>query len=379
MIETDVIPERALFGPGPSNVSASVRNALAAPTLGHLDPLFAAIMEDTKVMLRAVFGTRNAMTFPLSAPASLAMEAAFVNLMESGDTAIVGINGVFGGRMADIVERLGGRVVRVVSDWGMPVSAEAMREAIRANPDARVVAFVHAETSTGVMTDPAPICAAATAAGMLSVVDTVTGLVGSEVRVDAWGADVVYSGTQKCLSVPPGLAPITFSDRALDRVRSRASKVQSWFCDLNLVMGYWSDDGARTYHHTAPVNAIYGLHRGLREVLEEGLDEARERHAAAHRALLRGLGRLGLEMTVAPKHRLPQLNVVAVPKGIDEAVVRRELLERHNLEIGAGLGELAGKVWRIGLMGENARPARVELLLKALRGALSAAGATAAA
>ncbi len=364
------IPSRDLFGPGPSNVSQEVLDATALPCIGHLDPVFGQIMDEVKEMLRQVFRTRNAMTFPISAPASLAMEAALVNLLEPGDTAIVGINGVFGGRMADIVTRAGAHLVTVENDWGTPVDADAMKEAIAANPDAKLVAFVHAETSTGTCTDPGPICAAASEAGMLSIVDTVTGLIGSNVDVDGWGADVVYSGTQKCLSVPPGLAPITFSDRAIEVIRSRETKVQSWFCDLNLVLGYWSGDGARSYHHTAPVNAIYGLHAGLKAVLDEGLDAARARHEEAHRRLDQGLARLGLDFLVDAPHRLPQLNVVKVPEGVDEAAVRARLLKDKNIEIGAGLGPLAGKVWRLGLMGENARPERVDLLLEALNDAL---------
>ena len=378
MIDLSALPERALFGPGPCNVSTEVLQSMAAPTLGHLDPLFAQIMEETKDMLRTAFGTGNAMTFPLSAPASLAMEASFVNIVEPGDTVIVGINGVFGGRMADIADRLGCNVVRVEADWGKPIDADEMRAAIDTTPHARLVAFVHAETSTGVMTDPAPICAAANKGGMLSIVDTVTGLVGSEVNVDAWGADIVYSGTQKCLAVPPGLAPITFSDQALNRIQSRSSKVQSWFCDLNLVMGYWSGDGARTYHHTAPVNAVYGLHTGLRAVLDEGLPEAVARHRAAHEALKSGLENLGLSLFVDEAHRLPQLNVVTVPRDLDEAAVRVQLLNDHDLEIGAGLGALAGKVWRIGLMGNNARPERVALVLDALADAIDKSRAEAA-
>lgn len=378
MMRIETLPERDLFGPGPCNVHPDVRAAMAAPTLGHLDPLFAQMMEEVKDMLRQVMGTRNAMTFPLSAPASLAMEASFVNLMEPGDTAIIGINGVFGGRMAEIIERLGGNVVRVESDWGKPVDASATIQAMKDHSDARVVALVHAETSTGVLSDPAPICRAATDAGMLSVVDTVTGLVGCRVDVDTWGADVVYSGTQKCLAVPPGLAPISFSERALHRIRTRKVPVQSWFCDINLVMGYWSGDGARSYHHTAPVNAIYALHKGLRRVLDEGLDTARARHDAAHETLKDGLAEMGLSLFVDEATRLPQLNVVSVPDGVDEAAVRAALLDAHNLEIGAGLGALAGKVWRIGLMGENARSERVELVLGALRAALTQHQATAA-
>lgn len=365
------IPHRDLFGPGPCNVAPEVRQAMAAPTLGHLDPLFGEMMEEVKDMLRQAMGTDNAMTFPISAPASLAMEAALVNLLEPGDKAIVGINGVFGGRMADIVDRCGATCVTVDFDWGTPVDAAAMEAAIAANPDAKVVAFVHAETSTGVLTDPTPICAAAKAAGMLTIIDTVTGLVGSKVTVDAWGADVVYSGTQKCLAVPPGLAPITFSETALDRIRSRKTKVQSWFCDLNLVMGYWSGDGARSYHHTAPVNAVYGLHAGLKRVIDEGLGAVHERHLEAHARLVEGLAKLGLEMAVAEEDRLPQLNLVTIPDGVDDASFRSFLLDNDGLEIGAGLGAFAGKVWRIGLMGENARPERVDLVLNAIEAALT--------
>jgi alanine-glyoxylate transaminase/serine-glyoxylate transaminase/serine-pyruvate transaminase len=363
---TFAIPERALFGPGPCNVAPEVLAATAQPAIGHLDPVFSAMMEEVKDMLRQVFGTQNATTFPISAPASLAMESALVNLLEPGDTAIVGINGVFGTRMADIVRRAGATAVTVEADWGTPLSLDAMKVAIAENPSARLVAFVHAETSTGVRTDPAPICAAASDAGMLSVVDTVTGLVGSEVAVDAWGADVVYSGTQKCLAVPPGLAPITFSQKAIDRITSREAVVQSWFCDLNLVLGYWSGDGARSYHHTAPVNAVYGLHAGLKRVLDEGLEAARTRHNDAHRHLAQGMAQLGLDFLVDAEHRLPQLNVVKVPEGVDEAKVRQRLLNEYDIEIGAGLGPLAGKVWRIGLMGENARPERVSMVLDAL-------------
>ena len=375
----DAKSKRHLFGPGPCNVSTKVLDAMSSPTVGHLDPVFSKLMEETKEMLRPVFGTQNEMTFPMSAPASLAMEAALVNLLEPGDTAIVGVNGVFGGRMADIVSRIGATPVIVACDWGKPVSLTAMKQAMIDNPGARLVAFVHAETSTGVLTDPGPICQIAKEFGMLSVVDSVTGVIGSKVAADDWSADVVYSGTQKCLSVPPGLAPITFSDRALERIRSRTSPVQSWFCDLNLVMGYWSGEGGRSYHHTAPVNAIYGLYAGLNSILEEGLHRARERHEAAHTQLVEGLNELGLELFVAPEDRLPQLNVVCVPKNIDEAAIRRQLLEAHNIEIGAGLGSLAGRVWRIGLMGENARPHRVELVLNALRNVMSEARLSAAA
>lgn len=359
-------PERLLMGPGPSNVAPEVLAAGALPTIGHLDPLFQEVMEHVKELLRATFQTRNAMTFPISAPGSVAMESALVNLLEPGDVAIVGINGVFGGRMAEIAARCGAEVVTVEAEWGTPLDAGAMEAAIAANPGARLVAFVHAETSTGVETDPAPICAAAQAAGMLTVVDTVTGLAGIPVTVDSWGADVVYSGTQKCLSVPPGLAPITFSERAIERISSRSAKVQSWFCDLNLVLGYWSGQGGRSYHHTAPTNAIVALREGLVRLHEEGLEASWARHRAVHEQLAEVLDRLGLAFFVDQAHRLPQLNLVTVPEGVDEAGVRKALLDDHGIELGAGLGPLAGKVWRIGLMGHTARPENVDRLETAL-------------
>lgn len=368
MTQSNDWPTRLLMGPGPSNVSAEVLAAQAMPTIGHLDPVFGAVMEEVKAQLRAAFCTENAMTFPISAPASLAMEAALVNILAPGDKAVIGINGVFGGRMADIAERAGAEVTRIEAPWGTPLPSSEMVAAIV--PGTRLVGFVHAETSTGVETDPALICAAAQKQGAISVVDTVTGLGGIPVEVDRWGADIVYSGSQKCLSVPPGIAPITFSEQALDVIRSRESKVQSWFCDLNLVLGYWSGEGARSYHHTAPVNAVLGLREGLRRLLDEGLEASHARHKAAHQALVAMCGRLGLTLTVAEEHRLPQLNLIDIPEGVDEALVRRRLLDEHGIEIGAGLGPLAGKVWRIGLMGETARTENVDRLEAALKAVL---------
>ncbi|WP_417685811.1 pyridoxal-phosphate-dependent aminotransferase family protein [Roseibium sp.] len=368
------IPNRLLMGPGPSNVSPAVLKALAQPTIGHLDPAFQSLMEDVKEQLRRVFRTKNEMTFPISAPASLAMEAALVNLLEPGDTAIIAQNGVFGGRMADIAKRAGAKVVPLSFEWGKPVCPETVAETVQLHPEAKLLAFVHAETSTGVCSDAERLCSIAHDAGILSVVDTVTGLGGIPVNVDEWKADVVYSGTQKCLSVPPGLAPITFSERAIEAIKARRTQVQSWFCDLNLVLGYWSGTGGRSYHHTAPVNAIYGLHRGLSDLLEEGLEASWIRHRALHDRLADALQELGLEFLVDEAHRLPQLNTVLVPHDIDEAFVRAELLNKHDIEIGAGLGNLAGKVWRIGLMGQTARPESVERLVDMLGHVLTEAG-----
>lgn len=367
------IPNRLLMGPGPSNVSPNVLSALAQPTIGHLDPVFQTIMEEVKDLLRYAFQTQNAMTFPISAPASLAMEAALVNLLEPGDTAIIAQNGVFGGRMADIAERAGARVILLQFEWGRPISNVTVAEAVKANPGAKLLAFVHAETSTGVESDAAELCRIAREGGMLTVVDTVTSLGGIPVAVDDWRADIVYSGTQKCLSVPPGLGPITFSEKAIEAIKARKTKVRSWFTDLNLVLGYWSGDGGRSYHHTAPVNAIYGLLQGLEELKAEGLEARWARHSAMHERLAEGLGSLGLEFLVEPQHRLPQLNLVIVPDDVDEAFVRSRLLHEHDVEIGAGLGGLAGKVWRIGLMGHTATADNVDRVVSALGDTLAEA------
>ncbi|MEO0342466.1 MAG: alanine--glyoxylate aminotransferase family protein [Pseudomonadota bacterium] len=353
-------PEVLLLGPGPSNSAPEVLQAMAQPTLGHLDPRFGAIMEEVKDLLRYAFQTENAMTFPLSAPASLAMESALCNLLERGDKAIICQNGVFGGRMADIVKRIGAELILIEDDWGTPVAVSKVDAAVRAHPDAKLVGFVHAETSTGVRSDAASICAIAKAAGMLTIMDTVTGLAGVPVRVDDWGVDVCYSGTQKCLGVPPGLAPMTFSDAALETIRNRKTPVQSWFCDLSLVMGYWSGEGKRAYHHTAPVNAIYGLYVALKALREETLEVSHQRHANAHRVLKEIMSRMGLQFLVAEEHRLPQMNAIVIPEGLDDAVVRTQLLTHYGIELGAGLGPFAGKVWRLGLMGPNAQAGTVE-------------------
>ena len=363
------------MGPGPSDVNPRITSALARPTIGHLDPAFIGLMEEIKSLLQYAFQTDNALTLPVSAPGSAGMETCFVNLLEPGDKAIICQNGVFGGRMKENVTRIGAEAIMVEDEWGTAVSLDKVAAAIAANPDAKLLAFVHAETSTGVMSDAAALCAMATEAGMLSIVDTVTGLGGIEVAVDGWGADAVYSGSQKCLSCVPGLSPLTVSDRAAEVIRNRSHPVQSWFLDLNLVMGYWGDgDGKRAYHHTAPINALYGLHEALTILKEEGLENAFARHRRNHEALKAGLEAIGLSLPVAEASRLPQLNLVRVPEGVDEAAVRSLLLEDHNLEIGAGLGALAGKVWRIGLMGYASNPTNVRLCLAALEHALKAQG-----
>lgn len=368
-------PSRVLMGPGPSDVPARVLAAMARPTIGHLDPAFIALMDQIKALLQATFRTANALTMPISGPGSAGMEACFVNLVEPGDTVVVCVNGVFGGRMRENVERCGGRAVMVEDTWGSPVDPAKVEATLAAHPGTKALAFVHAETSTGVASDAKALCALARAHGALSIVDTVTSLGGMPVLVDDWGADAVYSGTQKCLSCPPGLSPVTFSDRAVEVVKTRRSKNQSWFLDFGLLLGYWGGGAKRSYHHTAPVNALYALHESLVMLHEEGLEAAWARHARLHDALRAGLEALGLSLPVAPQHRLPQLNAVAVPAGVDEAEVRTRLLQRFGLEIGAGLGALAGKVWRVGLMGASCTPTHVTLCLTGLESVLAEMGA----
>ncbi len=361
-----ILPPRILMGPGPSDVSPRVLAAGARPTIGHLDPEFQILMDGIKGQLKRVFRTQNAVTFPVSGPGSVGMEACFVNLVEPGDTVIVCQNGVFGGRMKENVERCGGIVVAVDDDMGKPVDLDKLRAALKAHPEAKVVAFVHAETSTGVASDAATLCAIAREAGCLTIMDAVTSLAGIPVEVDAWGADAVYSGTQKCLSCPPGLSPVTFSDRAIAAVKARKTKVQSWFLDLNLVLAYWDGDGGRSYHHTAPVNALFGLSEALAMVEEEGLENAWARHARTHNALRAGMEAMGIAFLVYPAYRLPQLNTVFIPAGLDDAATRGALLRGYGIEIGAGLGPFSGKIWRIGLMGESSRINHVLILLAAL-------------
>ena len=369
------VPRRVLMGPGPSDMHPRVVAALGHPAIGHLDPAFVQMMEEIKLLLRYAFQTGNALTFAVSGPGSVGMETCFVNLVEPGDKVIVCRNGVFGGRMIENVQRFGGTAVVVDDTWGEPVDPQKVADALAANPDARAVAFVHAETSTGAQSDAATLVGMARTRGMLSIVDTVTSLGGTPVLADAWGADAVYSGSQKCLSCVPGLAPVTFSERAVERVKARKSKVPSWFMDLGLVLEYWSAPGGkRTYHHTAPVNSLFALHESLVMLKEEGLANAWVRHRLHHEALKAGFETLGLGFVVREDARLPQLNAVHVPADVDEAGVRKQLLEKFNLEIGAGLGPLAGKVWRFGLMGHSARRENVELCLGALADVLSGMG-----
>ena len=358
-------PVRILMGPGPSDVPPRVLDAMARPTIGHLDPAFIEMMEELKILLRYAFQTENDLTFPVSAPGSVGMETCFVNLLEPGDKAIVCVNGVFGGRMVENVKRCGATPIIVQDVWGEPVDPNKLEAALKTNPGVKVVAFVHAETSTGVLSDAQTLAALARKHGALSIVDAVTSLGGSPLQVDAWGLDAIYSGSQKCLSCTPGLAPVSFSPRAVEVVKNRKTPCQSWFMDLNLVLGYWSA-AKRTYHHTAPINALYGLHESLVALQEEGLENAWARHQRNYLKLKAGLEPLGISFLVDEAYRLPQLNAVRIPEGVDDAAARRDLLDTHHLEIGAGLGDFAGKVWRIGLMGYASREENVQRCVKAL-------------
>jgi len=355
---------RVLLGPGPSPVSPSVLLALARPTVGHLDPSFLTVMDQLREMLRAVFQTRNAMTLA-------GMEAALANVVEPGDRVLVCVNGVFGGRMAEIARRLGADVTPVNAEWGKSIQIDQCRAAAQGR-SYKVVCGVHAETSTGVLQPLQPLREFADEVGALLLVDAVTSLGGMPVAVDALGLDIVYSGTQKCLSCPPGLAPLTLSERAAAVVSGRSTSVASWYLDLSLVQRYWGSE--RVYHHTAPVNMLFGLHEALRLVLEEGLETRFQRHRLHHAALSAGLTELGLKLPVAAEERLPSLTAVQIPDGVDDLHTRRYLLLEFGLEIGAGLGPMQGKAWRIGLMGEGASRRNVELCLSALTSALVSQG-----
>ncbi len=362
------------MGPGPSDVNPRILEALSRPTIGHLDPAFIDMMDEVKTLLQYVFQTKNELTLPVSAPGSAGMETVFTNLLERGDKAIICQNGVFGGRMKENVERCGAEAVMVQDDWGTAVDLNKVEDALKANPDAKLLAFVHAETSTGVRSDAKALCALARQYDCLAVVDAVTSLAGIELKVDEWGIDAIYSGTQKCLSCVPGLSPVSFSERAAQIIRERKTPVQSWFLDLNLVMGYWGGSAKRAYHHTAPVNSLYALHESLVIVQEEGLEQSWQRHAVNHRALVAGIESLGLSFVVDSACRLPQLNLVRFPETVDDAVVRSALLTDYSLEIGSGLGAFAGKVWRIGLMGFASSQANVYLCLSALGNVLRQQG-----
>ena len=368
----DINPgNRVLMGPGPSDVPARVLQAMAAPCIGHLDPYFLSVMDETQQLIRFVFQTQNELTIPVSGTGSAGMETCFVNLVEPGDEVVVCVNGVFGTRMSDIVVRLGGRLIRVEAEWGKAVDPEAVRNAVRGRSP-KIVAVVHAETSTGVCTPLEELSRIAHDAGALFLVDTVTSLAGMEVAVDRWKIDAVYSGTQKCLSCPPGLAPISFSPAALKTLEARKHPVASWYLDMGLVRNYWGAD--RKYHHTAPVNMVYALREALRIVAEEGIEPRFARHRLNHRALVAGLEAMGLSMLVAEAERLPMLNAVRIPEGADDKKVRATLLRNFGIEIGGGLGPLAGKVWRIGLMGHACCARNVFLCLSALATVLKAEG-----
>lgn len=360
-------PSRTLMGPGPSDVHPRILKAMARTTIGHLDPSFIEMMDEVKQMLQYAFKTENELTMPISAPGSAGMEACFVNLVEPGDKVIVCINGVFGSRMKENVTRIGGQVVIVEDEWGKPVSPEKLEQALNENPDTKIVAFVHAETSTGALSDAKLLCQIAKKHNCLTIVDAVTSLAGSELRVDDWGIDAIYSGSQKCLSAMPGLSPVSFSEKAVHKISNRKIPVTSWFLDLNLVMGYWGKGSKRTYHHTAPVNTLYGLHESLVMLYEEGLENSWSRHQKNHQLLRDGLSGLGINYLVEKSSRLPQLNSVFIPSGVDDAEVRATLLNDYNMEIGAGLGNLAGKIWRIGLMGYTSRKENIDLCLSALK------------
>ncbi len=369
-IQAFLPPQRTLMGPGPSDVPQRILDAMARPTIGHLDPAFQEMMEEIKVLLRYAYQTENPLTFPVSAPGSAGMEMCFVNLVEPGDKVIVCVNGVFGGRMLENVKRSGGVPVVIEDEWGKPVTVAKVEQAFADHPDAKVLAFVHAETSTGAQSDAESLARLAHQHGAVTIMDCVTSLGGTPVLIDEWGIDAAYSGSQKCLSCTPGLSPVSFSERAIAKVKARKRAVQSWFLDLNLVLGYWQAEGKRTYHHTAPINTLYGLHEALVILAEEGLENAWARHRAMHEKLRAGLEQLGMRFVVEESARLPQLNSVWVPEGVDDAASRARLLAEFNLEIGAGLGALAGKLWRIGLMGHSARPENVDCCLKAVRSVL---------
>lgn len=364
-------PVRTLMGPGPSDVHPRVLAALARPTIGHLDPKFVEMMDEVKGLLQYAFQTKNELTMPVSAPGSAGMETCFVNLVEPGDKVIVCVNGVFGNRMKENVERLGGEVVVVEDAWGEPVDPHKVEDAFKKHPDARLLAFVQAETSTGARSDARTLVEIAHRYNALTIVDAVTSLGGSPLKVDEWHIDAIYSGSQKCLSCPPGLSPVSFNERAVEKIKSRKTRVASWFLDLTLVMGYWGAGAKRAYHHTAPVNALYGLHEALLMLKEEGLEKSWARHEHNHRELRAGLENLGFGYIGRDGYRLPQLNAVTLPAGVDETKLRQILLNEFNLEIGAGLGALAGKIVRIGLMGYASNNKNVMLCLAALESALA--------
>ncbi len=363
----DNIEEILLMGPGPSCVPTEVYNALSRKTLGHLDPYFLEIMEELKEMIRRIMNTKNNLTIPISGTGSAGMETSFVNLIEPDDRVLILINGVFGMRMQDVATRLRAKVEVLEFPWGTPVITEEVEKKLK-HESYKIVAVVHAETSTGVRNPVDEIGGILKGSDTIYLVDTVTSLGGIEVRMDDWNIDVLYSGTQKCLSCPPGLAPLSFSDKAMEKLNARKSKVPNWYLDLTMIANYWGQN--RVYHHTAPVNMLYGLYQAIMLILEEGTDNVFKRHSRCHKLLVEGLSQLGIKMLVEEPYRLPMLNAVCVPDGVDELSIRRRLRSDYKIEIGGGLGPLAGKIWRIGIMGHTAREENVERLLMALESTL---------
>lgn len=357
-------PIRTLLGPGPSPVNQRVLDALALPVVGHLDPKFLEIMDQSMAMLREVFQTKNRLALPMSGTGSAGMETCFVNLIAPGDMVLIGVNGVFGTRMVDVAQRCGAQVDQIDAEWGTALDAQKFKDAL-AKKKYKLVALVHAETSTGVLQPMDDIAKLVRDSGALLLVDAVTSLGGAPVRVDELGIDACYSGTQKCLGCPPGLSPVTLSERAIDVIRNRKSKVQSWYLDLSMIEKYWGSE--RVYHHTAPISMNYALHESLRIVLEEGLEKSWQRHRRVHEVFVKEMRKLEIEPAVAESIRAPMINAIKIPEGADDAKVRTKLYDDFNIEIGAGLGPLKGKIWRVGLMGYGAREENVETLSKALK------------
>jgi alanine-glyoxylate transaminase/serine-glyoxylate transaminase/serine-pyruvate transaminase len=366
-------PQRTLMGPGPTEIHPRVLTTMSQPAIGYLDPIFVEMMEELKALLRYVYQTKNPLTFPVSGPGSVGMEYCFVNLVVPGDKVIVMRNGVFGGRMLENVERCGGVPVVIDHEWGEPCDPNKLEATLKQHPDTRIVAFVHAETSTGALSDAKTLVQIAHKHDALTIVDAVTSLGGCPVLVDEWGIDAIYSASQKCLSCTPGLSPVSFSERVVEYVKNRKDKIHSWFMDMNLLLGYWGATN-RTYHHTAPTNSLFALHEALLLIREEGLDNCWARHMRHHIALKAGLEAMGLEFLVKEEYQIPQMNAARVPEGVAEAEVRKRLLTEFNLEIGAGLGPLAGKIWRFGIMGYSCRPDNVMLCLSALGSVLQDMG-----
>lgn len=366
----DIDPgERILMGPGPSNVPSRVLQAMSAPCIGHLDPYFLSVMNEVQQLLRYLFQTENPLTLPISGTGSAGMETCFVNLLEPGDEVVVCVNGVFGTRMSDIVNRLGCELIRVDGEWGRTIDPEKVRKAVQGRKP-KVIAVVHAETSTGVCQPLADIADIADNSGALFLVDTVTSLGGMEVSLDKMKIDAAYSGTQKCISCPPGLSPVSFSSSAIDALEKRKTPVASWYFDMSMVRDYWGAE--RKYHHTAPVNMIYGFREALRIIAEEGLEARFERHLLNHRALVAGIETMGLSMLVPEPERLLMLNAICIPDAVDDIKIRKALLNEFGIEIGGGLGELAGKIWRVGLMGHSSCRRNVLIFLAALKTLLKA-------